>query len=51
MKLKKSYKAIITVCAILLFAVAATDASLVNSIATVGGGVLESVAPVIPVIF
>lgn len=51
MKLKKSYKAIITVCAILLFAVAATDASLVNSIATVGGGVLEDVIRVIPFTF
>lgn len=41
MKLKKSYKALIAVCAVVLVAVAATDASLVNSIATVGGGIMQ----------
>lgn len=43
MKLKKSYKVLISICAVLLFAVAATDASLVNSIATIGGGLIEKI--------
>lgn len=51
MKLKKSYKALITVCAVLLVAVAATDASLVNSIATVGGGAMSKAIYTIPFIF
>lgn len=41
MKLKKSYKALIAVCAVLLCAVVVTDASLVNSIATIAGGIMQ----------
>lgn len=51
MKLKKSYKTIITVCALALFAVVTTDASLVNSIATVGGGAMSKFVYTIPFIF
>lgn len=51
MKLKKSYMTLVAVCAVALFAVVATDASLVNSIATVGGGLIESMRVIVPVIF
>lgn len=51
MKLKKSYKVMLTICTVLLFAVAATDASLVNSIATIGGGAMSKAIYTIPFIF
>lgn len=51
MKLKKSYKTLIAICAVALFAVVTTDTSLVNSIATVGGGAMSKIVYALPTIF
>lgn len=50
MKLKKSYKILIGLCAVLLYAVVNTDTSLVNSIAAIGGGYLQDAIHIIPFI-
>jgi|GEM_PF-6630291 len=48
MKLKKSYKILIGLCAVLLYVVVNVDTILVNSIAAIGGGYLQDAIYIVP---